>query len=604
MGDAVRDTKELRRVLGLPRRPTTDADHAQLALEMTELLKRPGGTMTLRPVQALALHDIAIHRGGFFPIGVGVGKTLTTLMASYILRAVKPMLFLPAGLIENAERAREIDLAPHWLLPKNLRIMSYEMLGRVQSADELESYAPDALIFDEAHRIKNTKAACTRRIARYMAAHPRTPFCAFSGTIMRDSILDFAHILWWSLKEGTPLPQSREELDEWASALDVLKIGRPGQEYQSLGVGALLQFASREPTSGGSDLERARRGFRSRLVETPGVVATAGVGGDEAVDASIHLRAIPYAVSAKTEGHFRTLRGDGSSAEARLDYPGWQRPDGKEFEQGVEVWNCARQLALGLHYAWDPPPPDDWMIARKAWSKFVRNILTYSRTYDSPQAVVLAIDAGLVADPTRCLEAWRKVRGSFRPVTVPVWHDESVLELCAKWGSKAPGIIWTEHGHFGRRLAKEMGVPYFGAKGRDVRGGYIEDADCSRCIVASIDANRDGRNLQGREASPDTAWSPARPAWDGFGRNLIVSPPDGALEWQQCIARTHRSKQRRDEVIVDFLLGCREHVGAWRKALIATEAIRDTVGGTPKLFLATPDVPPDEVIDSWRGWRW
>jgi hypothetical protein len=580
---AVKDTPELRRVLGIARRLAEDGATPELTALMTNALKSDGGTMTLRPLQALALRDIGVHRGAFCPMGVGDGKTIVSLMAAAVLEAKRPMLMLPAGLIENAERARRVDLAPHWLIPNHVRIFSYEMLGRAQSANELESYKPDALIFDEVHRLKNRDAACTRRVARYMAGHSSTAFVAMSGTIMRDSILDFAHILWWALKQGTPLPSTRHELEEWANALDEPKAGRPGQEYSRLEPGALLQFATREPVSSGTDLERARRGFRARLVETPGVVATAGDG--ERVDCSIYLKAQTYKVAPKTEDHFRTLRGDHSTPDTTFQYPGWQRPDGKEFETGVEVWACARQLALGFHYEWDPPPPKEWMTARRAWSKYVRGILSYSKTYDSPSVVVQAIDAGKIPDEGGVLAAWRKVKPSFKPRTVPVWHDDSVLEICAAWG-KQPGIIWTEHGYFGRRLAQETGLPYFGRKGMNADGVYIEDSD-SKTIIASIKANRDGRNLQHK-------WS----------RNLIVSPPDGADVWQQAIARTHRPLQKADEVIVDVLLGCREHVSAWRKAWAGTQAILDTVGGTPKLLLADVSFPSDAEIDSYRGPRW
>jgi hypothetical protein len=238
------------------------------------------------------------------------------------------------------------------------------------------------------------------------------------------------------------------------------------------------------------------------------------------------------------------------------------------------------------------------MTARRAWSKYVRGILSYSKTYDSPSVVVQAIDAGKIPDEGGVLAAWRKVKPSFKPRTVPVWHDDSVLEICAAWG-KQPGIIWTEHGYFGRRLAQETGLPYFGAKGFDVDGRYIEDADPKRAIIVSIKANRDGKNLQGRDPSA------AEPnGWRGYSRNLIVSPPDGADVWQQAIARTHRPKQRADEVIVDVLLGCREHVSAWRKAWAGTHAILDTVGGTPKLLLADVSFPSDAEIDSYRGPRW
>jgi len=567
MSDAVAMTSELRRIIALPRR--THEDFAGLADDLTEVLKTPKGTMRLRPVQALALHDIGTHRGAFLPVGVGEGKTLIFALAAYLLEADPVLGLLPAGLIQKTQRELEI-LSEHWRIPTNLRLFSYDMLGRASAAKEIEDWAPTAIIADEVHRLKNLSAACTKRVARYMAAHPRTAFVGMSGTIMRDSIYDFAHILFWALKENAPLPMQPHELADWASALDEIKKGKPGEEYTRTEPGALLALCSPEERAE-ETVVAARRGFRRRLVETPGVVAAAGEG--ENVGASIYVKGIVYDVAPITNEHFQTLR------------DAWERPDGKQFEEGVEVWACARQLAAGLHYEWDPMPPEPWMLARKAWGKFVRGVLSRSHTLDSPQVVVDAIDAGKLRDEGGVLKSWRAIRHTFRPHSVPRWHDESVLELAAKW-ARSPGIVWTEHGFFGRRLARETGIPYYGAKGTSASGEYIEDST-SKTIIASIDANRDGKNLQHK-----------------WARNLIISPPDGWDVWQQCIARTHRPGQLADEVVVDVLLGCREHLSAWRKAMAGTHAAVDTVGGTPKLLLADINFPTEAELFGLRGARW
>ncbi len=661
----VRRTEELKRILALPRR--SESDFKKLAADMTEVLKTPKGTMALRPVQALALHDIGVYGGLFGCVGVGEGKTLISLLAPYVLDAKKPLLILPAGLVEKTERERR-TLSEHWLIPTNVRVHSCELLGRAQAADELERWAPDVIVVDEVHKLKNLRAACTRRVARYMAAHSSTRFVGMSGTVMGRSILDFSHILWWALKMGAPLPQHRNELEEWASALDEVRPGQFG-EVTNLEPGALLDLCSKEELRE-QPLKAARLGFRRRLVETPGVVATAGDG--ERVDCSIYVRAKTYKVGPVTDAHFATLRQN------------WERPDGWPLVEGVDVWRHARELALGFHYvrvdkekyaAWrtgirrrgsaienatscregtgsasrpgrqctdaaegrarfaarlsvgsastmiteqgksggysalsatersailetlspryqeqfaifakTASPPIEWLQPRRDWAAFVRRVLSLSRTYDSELQVANACDSGGL-DPT-FLEAWRKVRDSFKPATVAVWHDESVLKLCADWMHK-PGIVWTEHSLFGNALSAVTGCSYYGAKGLDAQGQYIEDGDPKRAIIASIDANREGKNLQAK-------WS----------RNLVVSPPEGAEVWQQTIARTHRPGQAADEVIVDVLLGCREHVKAWRNAVSGTHAVKDTVGGTPKLLLADVAFPSDEEIDSWRGSRW
>lgn len=564
----VKRTAELRRILNLPRR-SSEADYSELAAELTDLLKTPEGTEKLRPVQALALHDIGTYGGGFLPIGVGEGKTLISMLAAYVLGASKPMLLLPAGLIENAERERR-RLSKHWLVPTNIRIFSYTMLGLEQYADELEKYAPDACIFDEVHRLKNLRAACTRRVARYMHKHPTTALVGMSGTAMRDSLHDFAPILFWALKGNAPLPLERHELDDWACALDEPKATRYGEEPERIEPGALLDFCNDEERQ--LDPYRAARlGFRRRLTETPGVVATAGDG--ERVDCSIRITGHVYDLKdSSTEDRFDNLR------NAMLT------PDGHPLLTGVDVWRHARELALGFHSIWDPRPPPEWLAPRKAWGSFVRAYLSRSRTLDSPDQVRQAVEAGKI-DDGGLLAVWQAVEDTYTPNVVEIWHDDSVLKLAAKW-AKQPGIVWTDQVFFAERLAAMTGLPYYGAQGLDASGQYIEDSD-SKTIIASIDANRDGKNLQFK-------WS----------RNLLVGPPDGWDALQQCIARTHRPGQKADEVIVDVLIGCREHVSAWRKAVAGTHAARDTIGGTPKLLLADVSFPSDEEIALLRGARW
>jgi hypothetical protein len=831
--------------------------------------------MTLRPVQALALRDIGVQGGGFLPVGVGEGKTLISLLAPYLLGARKPMMLLPAGLIEKTERERAV-LAKHWLIPTNIRLYSYDLLGREQAAAELEEYAPDAITCDECfvtgtqvrtpeglrsiedikagdsvwafdgsvfsvqsvqdawsreteetwlltveqetyettgnhpfltdkgwmrasdckagdsivcdvreefllpvaqeeaavlrpklfcemanvstgdqsqglqcggqrkdirnapeqaqagplprllrthdaekpnafgrdtskgergpsrqgaspesarrqwpsdveatsdsgsrarcwlghgeahsmagevrhpglphrhlsrgvqgrcrgrreissvaccsikrreedkvpratrlasvasverrdrsgpgqscrvhnlrvagsstyvlgsglvvhncHRLKNLRAACTRRVARYMHKHPKTAFVGMSGTVMRDSLNDFAHILFWALKDQAPLPMEPHELADWAAALDEPKPGRFGDEWDRIDPGALLDLCIDEERQL-DPYVAARRGFRRRLTDTPGIVATAGDG--ERVDCSISITGHVYELSRTTDAHFARLRDD------------MERPDGYELLSGVDVWRHAKELALGFNSKWVPDPPPEWLLPRKRWGAFVRAYLSRSRTLDSPDQVKQGVLAGAI-DDGGLLEKWLAVsecEGAYEPNIVEVWHDDSVLKLCAKW-ARGPGIVWTDHTFFAERLAKETGLPYYGAQGLDAAGTYIEDSP-SKTIIASIDANRDGKNLQHK-------WS----------RNLLVGPPDGWDALQQCIARTHRPGQTADEVIVDVLIGCREHVSAWRKAVAGTHAAADTIGGTPKLLLADVSFPTESEIAALSGSRW
>lgn len=568
----VADTAELRRIRDLPRRTWTEETLASLAREMTSVLKTPDGTMELRPVQALALHDIGTCGGLFAPIRVGGGKTLVSLLTPYVLEAQRPMLLMPASLIGKTQRELQ-TLSKHWRIPRNIRMHSYEMLGRVQAADTLEFYRPDLLILDEAHRAKNKRAGVTRRLVRYVRQHPEVRVVVMSGTMIKDSLKDFAHLLRWSLKHGAPVPASDGEVEEWADALDE-KISNP---WRRADPGALMTLAA--PGDGGDDeLSTARRAFRRRLVETPGVVSTAG----ESVNCSLYVRALPYAVNDVTERNFHILRSK------------WETPDGWALSEAVAVWRHARELALGMHYVWDPRPPQEWLMARRAWAQFVRETLSRSRTLDTELQVARAVQKGALEAPE--FDVWMRMRPGFTPNPKALWHDDSALELCQDWMNKHPdGIVWVEHRFFAHELSRRTGAPYFGPKGLGPRGQFIEDAQGP--IIASVAANATGRNLQHK-----------------WRTNLVTSCPSTALLHEQLIGRTHRDGQRGDDVTVDIMFGCWEHWNGFETARAAAKMSNDMLGdgaplvlhsgNAPKLLIADVDWPSDVDVARMPGARW
>jgi hypothetical protein len=558
--DTIRLSSEFARISSLPRRSLDVAP--SLVDAMTEALRTPSGTMRLRSIQALALHDAGTLGGGFFPIDVGGGKTLISLLAAWVLDAKRPLLLLPAGLIDKTKRERA-ELAKHWLIPNHVRLLSYEMLGRVQAADDLDRYQPDLFIGDEIQKLKNPDAAVTRRIDRYMTANPETRFVALSGTAIDRSLLEFGHILRWCIKgEACPIPRNDNEFTEWALALDA-KV----DELRRYAPGAFLQWSEWPDLP---PLTQARRGFQKRLVETPGVVASSQEG--ERIGTSIYVRAITYSMAKTTEDLFTTIREE-------MQHP----VDGWELEP-IDVWRHARELALGYTNIWDPRPPDDWADARREWFAFVRRVLGRSKRLDSPEHVEMACRAGELSCAE--LDAWRAIEPTFMPNDVPVWHDDSALQVAAKWMKSHPhGIVWVEHVAFGERLEELTGFPYFREEARDATGLHIYDANGP--IIASIDACREGLNLQ-------TKWN----------QNLFTAPQEGPGVWQQAIARTHRPGQQADEVTVDVMLGCLEHAKAWRHALTGAFAVRDITGSEQKLLLADITWPSEGEIESWRGARW
>lgn len=563
--DAVEDSLEFRRIAALPRRVWDDAGLTALAERLTAAYKTPTGTMTLRPVQALALHDIAYGNGLLGPIRVGGGKTLISLLAPLVTDARRPVLLLPAGLRQKTERDRA-TLLPHWRIPRHMQLLSYEGLGRVSGAGELDRISPDLIVMDECHRAKNLRAGVTRRLARYLREHPDVRVVAISGTVIKHSLKDFAHIARWALREMAPVPDERY-VDEWADALD-----EQVNPLRRLDPGPLVTLA--RPTDEGDPTTRARLGFQRRLTETPGVVKYEG--GADTCDASIYIRAVPYDVSQVTEDNFQKLRS------------AWLTPDDWPISEAIVHWRHARELALGFHGVWDPRPPDEWMVPRKGWASFVRRVISNSRHLDTELQVVNAVRAGEL-DPAPYND-WSRVRASFVPHPKDVWHDDAALEACIAWMhdcGRNGGIVWCEHKFFAKELARRTKAKYYGAGGLTKHGEYIEDADPRTCIIASIAANGTGKNLQ------------------RFSRNLFTAPPMGADACEQTIGRTHRSGQEADEVTCDFLMGCWEHWDGWAKARADARMAADMLGQSQKILLAdVTDMPTEAEMRAKRGARW
>ena len=553
---------EMRRIERLPRR-SWDASSERLADEMTEILKTPLGTMKLRPIQAVALYEIGTVGGLFGPLRVGAGKTLISLLAPEVAFATRPLLLVPAALAQKTKRDERI-LRHHWKLPEFIRIVSYEWLGRVQAAGFLADYRPDMIIADEVHRLKNGKAAVTRRVRRYMSdAVDKPKFVGMSGTITKRSLHDFAHILRWALPpEDAPLPRWHNDLELWADALDE----RKGQTRRA-DPGALVVLCNDEERKLWAQRERrraARMAFRRRLVDTPGVVATK----ETPIDASLEVRSVEPKVSPGIDDAFETLRND------------FVTPDGWPIADGLAMFRHAREIALGFYYVWDPRPPQHWLIARQVWAAFVRQVLRNSRTLDSELQV-----RQRHGDAPQC-KAWIDVRDDFAPNTVPRWIDDSVVEFCASWAKRNRGIVWVEHTCFGERLSKVSGLPYYGRKGRDARGRYIEDHPEGKGFIASIASNGTGRNLQ---------------RWN---KNLITSMPANGMQTEQLLGRTHRDGQTADEVTFDVLVSCAEHVGAFWQAMRDAQFVADLNGSPQKLLVADVDVVTADSIAFRSGARW
>lgn len=526
---AISDSQDLRRILALPVR---ELEPPTLPLEDL------GGT--LRPVQEEALRELLTYRGALVSARVGAGKTLISLLAGTVIGAKRPLLLVPAKLKAKTELEAKGYAAKGWKITMPY-VMSYELLGRSQSAVVLEEMQPDLVVLDEAHRVANAHSAVTRRVNRYLSANPSIPVLAMSGTLTKRQIRDFAHVARWCCKDLNPAPTKYQEIELWSLAL-----GAKVDAWARPKLGALEVFtAGAEPT-----YEVARKRYGERIWATPSCIQTT----DGLTGVGLEISKSPL-----TMGHEARK----ALAEMRRT---WVTPGGDEITTAVELYRHSRELACGFYYRWQSAPPREWIEARRDYFKWVRETLSNSRRYDSPFQLEMALQKGDISCDH--YPAWASIRGIYEPTSVPVWIDDSLVRNVASRCDE-PYLIWVEHDAMGRRLA-ELGIHYYGPRGVCTKTGMaVESAEPSKAIAVSVRANGEGRNLQ---------------AWH---KNLVLCPSQMGAEWEQMLGRTHRDGQEADTVEVEIFCATELHEEALRQAKRDARYIHATTGQEQKLLTAT-----------------
>jgi hypothetical protein len=508
------------------------------------------GRVRLWPTQSAALLEAERGNGLFGPMGVGAGKTLVTLLLPDVLGSEKTVLLVPAAL-KNQLVTRDMEAyGRHFNLPLDrITVVAYTELSDAKHADMLERIAPDLIVADECHSLARASAARTKRFIRFMKASPGTRFCGLSGTVTRRSLRDFAHLAELALRAGSPVPGNWSDLNDWADALDPISNPVPA--------GALKVFAQGDSRLQGNpdDVQQAvREGFRRRLVETPGVVATS----ESWEGASLVVEAVTPKIPPIVVDAIIKLKKT------------WEIED-EEIEDAVRMAEFARQLSVGFYYRWcwpDGVKDREWLQARAVWHKEVRGVLKNSRAgLDSPLLVWRAAERGQLDQPV--LSAWRawlplSKRYNPSPPVETVWLDTFAAERACEWGAKQEaGIIWYSHAAIGAKL-EEFGVPVYGA-GRDAGEA---DPSVESVIACSISAQGTGKNLQ------------------RYRTNLVMEPPPSGQPWEQMIGRTHRPGQQADEVGFEVFSHTGELMSSLYRAVADAEYVQQTQGQRQKILRA------------------
>lgn len=552
----VSGSADLERILGLPYREVTEETKAQLVEVVTNHFRLPGSTATLKPVQAWALYEMSRLGGLLGPIGVGHGKTLLNILAPMAVPNCRlAVLLLPpalkAQMSENwahwAKHFRVPNLSGHGTYDKtrpSVVIISYYELQNAKATTLLESICPDLIVADEAHNLRHKKSARTGRVLRYLAVHPQTRVCAWSGTLTNKSILDYAHLSAICLKSGSPLPVHWATAEEWSNALDSRPRGMPSP------AGALSKLCPNGET--------LREGFRKRLLGTPGVVATQGAS----VDCSLYILERKIETPSSISEALKKLRST------------WDRPDGEKLKEGTAVAACARQLASGFYYRWEYPRKepkaliDKWLEVRANYNSEIRAMLKNPKPHlDSEQLLRNAAqrhidkyEGPLPKWESEYYAEWQATKDTVRPITVPVWVSDYLLEDCAR--AEKGSLIWYEHDAFAPRLAQY--VHTFAAGDDSVRQ---EKGD--RTVALSLLSHGTGLELQ------------------RFSNNVVANYPTATKLWEQFIGRTFRQGQKADEVLVQVYRHTPELRKAFRTAKADALYVKETQGTDQLLLTAS-----------------
>ncbi len=553
----VRACSEFERIKALPRRDwEKDPDLPEVIDGWTRELKTSSGTMVLRPQQAAVLTELHDFGCSLAAAKVSAGKTLLSFLSPTVIQAKRPLLLVPAKLVGKTQKDFR-ELAEHWNGCRTVEILSYEKLSLNKWSDFLERFQPDLIIADEAHKLRSLKSARTKRVKRYMKEHPETVFLPLSGTLKKKSILDYAHIAEWALKELSPVPRNWSSLDEWRRAID-----EDMKEDERMPLGVLSFF-------GGPALQDCRDGYAGWQAQTPGWVSFTSGG----VNCSLILSGERFdGFPAHVDDKFEALRAD------------YQTPDGETFLEPQKLWQYLRQCSLGFWYRLDPKPPEEWKLARKAWGQFCRDIISQGRAgLDTELQVALGCAQGRVVD--NGLHAkWKSIRGIYDPEKHKhtEWFDYSVVDRCERYLKEEGGIVATPFVAFGEEM-RRRGWPYFHEVGCDKKFGSIADYKGGPCVVSS-DSVREGFNLQDR--------------WNSM---MIVGGIGDHVALEQLIGRIHRSGQEADEVEVTFLYGALESLDCLWKARRQAKFADDP---EHKLLISAWLVDSEEDATEWSGPRW
>lgn len=533
----------VQRILALP---VSEYDGAASVDKWMSRFSRPGGEWTFYPHQAAAFDMLEEMQGGFYPWSVGAGKS----MAAFFMGAAAgfpddKVLILTTASIKKEMAKLRAQIGKHFHVPK-VHVESYERISGKNGRKILHDLAPSFLVLDEAHCLANGSAARTSRVLSYLKeifadAEPgqATRVVAMSGSFLKKSIKDYAHLAQWSLgAHGSFLPLVTEfsVLESWARVLDDFCQSGPPTGVDWLSMGHLVRW--HDPTADKRHYGRdaARRAFEARMRTCPGVVVYSE--SSCAARLTVELDSTPIE--------------EVSAARAEVAAT-WELPNGVEVNDPLRLNAKLREISQGGYYY---PTHDgevgmddaarDWDYKRRwAATEVARLAKKAPNGWDTPGLVKAALSRGDLHCPA--WDAWLDVAGDVEADKEFAHLTDAVARRAVEHAQRlhretqAPVLVWYWH-RFMADALERVGACVW-------RAGQHPKEGSNPIVGLSIASHGTGLNLQ---------WA---------GGAVVCCPPANGAIWEQFLGRIHRGGQTRDHIPVVVMVHTEELKNAFDTAL-------------------------------------
>ena len=569
----------------------------------------------LLPSQVDALYSWNKYKRGFFSIAVGEGKTLTSILIASNYFEENPeariIVFMPASVYRQLW-VRDIPWAKRncnvlvpfiglgqrtqkqrMLFAKVRRpgcyLFPYSLLSTLDTIDLLNNIDADLVIADEAHYLKGSVSAKTKRFWHWLENRDPAPILvSMSGTLSSKTPLDYYRIIKHSLREYNPLPNLRWLAEEWSAVLDS-EATRPTNKQARL-VRPLTEWAG----TSNARVKEIREAYRMRLQTCPGFMSSP----EEKIGTSILIQNL----EARADGDdFNNL-----CLQIKKVEDDWEAPSGDFLTYGLEKHKILTELATGFYYRLYWPEHPLTPAARNCWEAkqdFNKQLRGWYSTWrkprrglDTPMAVCLDMERnGRQNVPKEVYRLWKEWKAQERPnlperLSEPVRICDFKIQKAVNWTYDKPGgILWYYHtavGDWLEEYLREAGRKCIRKKAGDT--WLHNDGSEEFFVVASIKAHGIGKNLQ------------------HHSNQLLVQLPRSGTEMEQLLGRVHRKGQKADSIVVNTLNTVQFDHENLSVILKQTIYAQETLGGQKKLLIADWSPLPrdysDEILKR-KGWK-